>query len=462
MCSIKVDNHHYSVSEKVSIQTTQFYDINIKAKSFEALNSDIGWEVFKSEKIINNYYHWTKNVCVVGLISIGNIDKSFVLSQILSLDYPVQSGIIREGLNVKFYNIENNKFTFLVPETNSTLLLKSSILKYYSNFPAFVTHKKMKESWNDESYIFYFLHQFVISHSHITIAIVGEMTYQDQLFLKLIKNNHPRNLIVIHNLMNFQISTNVKQYLKNTLRRFTSNINEKYYIESISPNDSIIELYKNKRYFLEEYNSYRIDHIIIENNNNLKPKNYFNNMEFLCLKQVLLKKLISIKKFDVIQKIMEYLIMNIRKNQDDLKNISYQNNKIQLIGINHELIIQNFFSLNTTIPKYSVYLKTLNENEQKLVLDFEIKGEEPKFQISFKSNNYFTVFRARGETISKLRRFNKLNDLKINKFDFRFRLKSEDFTINQEELNIEYLKTKEIYNGIVRVTYPIEITAYEL
>ena len=124
MCSIKVDNHHYSVSEKVSIQTTQFYDINIKAKSFEALNSDIGWEVFKSEKIINNYYHWTKNVCVVGLISIGNIDKSFVLSQILILDYPVQSGIISEVLNVKFYNIDKfiaNKSTSMNSIDNLTV-----------------------------------------------------------------------------------------------------------------------------------------------------------------------------------------------------------------------------------------------------------------------------------------------------------------------------------------------------
>ena len=73
------------------------------------------------------------------------------------------------------------------------------------------------------------------------------------------------------------------------------------------------------------------------------------------------------------------------------------------------------------------------------MLDFEITGEEPKLQISFKSNNYSILFRVRGEEIiSKRPSFNPFSTSNINKFDFSFCLKSEDFTIDKEELNIAY------------------------
>ena len=63
-----------------------------------------------------------------------------------------------------------------------------------------------------------FLQDFAIDSSHIVIAVVGQLTFQEQKFLNRIKEFSKRkNLLIIHNLMFLEKKDQVETYIKDTI-----------------------------------------------------------------------------------------------------------------------------------------------------------------------------------------------------------------------------------------------------
>ena len=77
---------------------------------------------------------------------------------------------------------------------------------------------KIKEITRDKFMTENFLQDFVIDSSNIVIAVVGQLTFQEQKFLNRIKEFSKRkNFFIIHNLMFLKSKEQVENYIKDTI-----------------------------------------------------------------------------------------------------------------------------------------------------------------------------------------------------------------------------------------------------
>ena len=527
----------------------KFYDVVVDAKSFEDLG-DSGWNVQLSktaqepldeenkkkvieelqnkfakakkkadktaleqqlketEEKINTYTKYdqwkAQDRPVIGVIGQGNRGKSFLLSKVADFELPTGHNIITKGVSVKYIDLtETARYILLDSAGSSTPLLETTNFSLDMDLTPEEARKRVNAICRDKTQSEIFLQNFVIDQSNIIIAVVGQMTYNEQKMLNRIRKYGNKTLYVVHNLMNFETKEQVEDYIENVLDKLIScklqkqtfvnfekgeqqdngNTNQIYYTENITTNN------KEKT----------ITHIILASDRSQETKKYYNEPGIKYLKTLLQAETTS-KKVDIIQKIIEYLAKTSgdfmenpligppqpkkkkdkeekKENEEGVQNIFYEEVKdqntnevkenkiivkdteIQLKKILITEIGESSYLGSGYEPRTSATIKQI-ENKKQLVIDLEITGEKPNITMKFKAESEFLYFHCKGaKTIPAVPSNGSLSSqykMKNENINFRFKVPLGNMSVNKETQKIVHFTKKGQYNGIVRVTYDIE------
>ena len=529
-----------------------FYDIIIDAKSFEDLGG-LGWNVQVSKKAqeplddeskkqliaelqkkvdglknkkdkkvnqsekqlkevqdkINSYTKYDQwreqDRPVIGVIGQGNKGKSFLLSKVADFALPTGHNIITKGISVKYIDLtETARYILLDSAGSSTPLLETTNFSLDMGIEPEEARKKVNAICRDKTQSEIFLQNFVIEHSNIIIAVVGQMTYSEQKMLNRIKKYGNKTLYVIHNLMNFETKEQVENYIDETLKKLMScELKEQTFVifnEDAGTSEKEQDE-QNKLYYTEYLKTNdkekTVTHIILASDRSEETKKYYNEPGIKYLKKLLQANTTG-KKVDIIQKTIEYLAKTSgefmekplvgplqtkkrtkkeeekkeeeKKEEEDVQNIFYEEdpnegNKIIVKGTEIQLkkiliteIGESSYLGSGYEPRTSAMIKTIGD-KKKLLIDLEITGVQPKITMRFKNESDFFYFHCKGEKkipnapSSSLSTQYKMKNEAIN---FRFKVPLGSVNINKNSQKIEYFTKKKEYNGIVRVTYEIE------
>ena len=533
----------------------KFYDVVIDAKSFEDLG-DLGWNVQVSkaaqepldgenkkqfieelqkpiksskrikdpqekekklkeieEKVYTKYDQWkNQDRPIIGVIGQGNRGKSFLLSKVADFELPAGHNIVTKGISVKYIDFSDiQRFILLDSAGSSTPLVETTNFSLDMDLSPEEARKKVNAICRDKTQSEIFLQNFVIKHSNIIIAVVGQMTYSEQKMLNRIKREQNKELFVVHNLMNFETVDQVDNYIEETLKRLiSSELKEQTFVdfESAKENKSSDNTNANTKYYTENIKlnnkDKTITHIILARDNCEETKKYYNEPGIKFLKHKLAADTQG-TKFDVIHKAMEYLANtsqvfmekplvgppkpkkgkkskeekkeNEEDKEEEQQNIFYEEvknqetnevkgNKIIVKGTEIQLkkiliteIGESSYLGSGYEPRVSVMIKQIKDNQQ-LVIDLEITGEKPTIKLTFRHDGENILFHCKGE--KKLRDvpsssvLSSQYKMKNEKIDFRFKITLDKYTIQKESQKIDYFIKKNEYNGITRITYDIE------
>ena len=286
-----------------SSKLENFYDIIIDINSIKSINNE-GWKVKFNEKGLEKYKkHKEEELTIIGVIGNNNKGKSFILSKISKIKLLTGTSIQTEGLSIKYPELKEYKGRQLILLDSAGLqtpvLRKDNNEKEKLNEEKIINNKneqkenenplnkekeiiiEFKENARDKIMTELFLQNFIIKLSDILLVVVGKLTYSEQLLINKIKYNSKRQnktrIFIIHNLQEFRLVDQVKEYINNTLLKCsTFNLKKRTWIttkkdeekESIEKNEKKSNDIKNE--------NIKID---IENNQNEIKANENNNEE---------------------------------------------------------------------------------------------------------------------------------------------------------------------------------------
>ena len=191
-----------------------FYDIVLDLQSLSNLKE--GFQINYTEKGRQKLVEF-KNKYFTGITAIGNSNqgKSFILSKISEINIPLGHNINTHGLSIYFPdNYYSNKNYIIL----DTVGLQKVITIDDEKRKDIKKLKDIEKILIDKLKIQNFLQAFAMESSHIVIAVVGQLTFQDQKFLNRIKEIcKNKDLFIIHNLMFLKSKEEVENYIKDTI-----------------------------------------------------------------------------------------------------------------------------------------------------------------------------------------------------------------------------------------------------
>ena len=227
-----------------NLKAEDFYDLIIKCNSITGLIK--GWDVLMNEKGNMNYYKYKdEKFTKIGVIGSENRGKSTILSNFSGLELRTGVTIKTDGLSIKYPELKefpNRKFVLLdsagleTPILNTEFLdqkNKNNIEKENKELAFLNGGDKVKENVRNENNIFesksrnvilleLFLQTFIIKYSDMLLLILGKLNINEQRLLIKVKNymkdvNRKNDLIVIHNLKEFETKKQVQEYIDTIL-----------------------------------------------------------------------------------------------------------------------------------------------------------------------------------------------------------------------------------------------------
>ena len=154
---------------------------------------------------------------VIGVIGLGNVGKSYLLSLFLREDLPTGESIHTKGISVKYHD----KLIILDSEGMDAPLTRNNISKDFYQKDNLV-EKDINESdllieaiARDKKAVELFIQDFIIEKSDILIIIVGQLTLTEQkLINRIINDTNKEKIFVIHNLKNFYTKEQINNYIE--------------------------------------------------------------------------------------------------------------------------------------------------------------------------------------------------------------------------------------------------------
>ena len=155
-----------------------FFDLFVNINSIKDIYK--GWEIKMSSKAEREYDKLKQmKVIRIGAIGESNKGKSFVLSKISKMDFPIER---TKGLCIKY------------PDNLDKFLNRKIVLLDLVGLETIALNKddedednKLDEKTRDKLYTEYFLENYMINNSDILLFVVGVMTYYEQKLLNKIK-----------------------------------------------------------------------------------------------------------------------------------------------------------------------------------------------------------------------------------------------------------------------------------
>ena len=200
------------------------YDVVLKLESLASIKD--GFEIHytpKGKKKIEELKE--KEGCVITAIGNSNQGKSFLLSRISKIEMPSSHSINTKGLSILFPDNlsekdSNQRFIILDTEgSQNAIKIEDKDRKEMDKLKEMEKIDRIEARARDRQMTENFLQNFALDASQIVIAVVGQLTFQDQKFLNRIKESTKnKNLFIVHNLMFLEKKEQVEEHMKDVIQ----------------------------------------------------------------------------------------------------------------------------------------------------------------------------------------------------------------------------------------------------
>ena len=284
-------------------------------EGFNIIYTDKGQEKVKELK--------EKEGIVITAIGNSNQGKSFILSKISEIKIPSGHSISTKGLSIFFPDNlaekgANKRYIILDTEgSQNAITIKENDRIEFDKLKGIERMDTIEARSRDRQMTENFLQSFALDSAHIVIAVVGQLTFQDQKFLNRIKESTKnKNLFIVHNLMFLEKKEQVEEHMKDVIQSsLFFNLVERKMISLVkgTKEEEKKENNENDIYFvetIEDATKNKTNHIIhlIMARENTEAGNYYNNSTIKFLRENV-KAIAQQNKFDVIKKFSKYLCL---------------------------------------------------------------------------------------------------------------------------------------------------------
>ncbi len=289
------------------------YDVVLKLESLASIKNgfDIHYTPKGKEKIEELK---KKDGCVITAIGNSNQGKSFLLSRISQIDMPSGHSISTKGLSILFPDNlsekdSNKRFIILDTEgSQNAIKIEEKDRKEMDKLKEMEKIDRIEARARDRQMTENFLQNFALDASQIVIAVVGQLTFQDQKFLNRIKDNtKDKNLFIVHNLMFLETIEEVEAHMKDVIQSsLFFNLEKRNMIKMDKKSTN-----ENEIYFVEEVvQGNKASHIIhlIMAREEKEAGNFYNPSTIRFLRENV-QAIPKQKKFDVITEFSKYLCL---------------------------------------------------------------------------------------------------------------------------------------------------------
>ena len=306
--------------------SSEKYDMILNFYSFEQLKKN-GYKYYFTTKGKEKYNNCKNELnIVIGILGMKNRGKSFLLGQIMqNTDYLPPNGFLDTtyGISCNFPRDRKSGAFFITLDTagRDSPLLQNNIFDD-NNYKNFIKDQAITEI---------VLSDYIIQESTVLIAVVEQLSFEEQEMLKTlitrlkrkeIKGNDKRKLLVIHNLMNIRKVENIKKFIEGILKKsLTFKLKEQSMWKNFDKNDSKRKVYIQVFDDNEEdpkQSKLEIIHLVFgahdneERNEDIKKvKKEYNEPALRFIRDY-----ISVdkgKEFDIVESFHKFLIKNSHK-----------------------------------------------------------------------------------------------------------------------------------------------------
>ena len=300
-----------------------FYDVTLNLKSLANITE--GFEIKYTDKGRKKVEELKeKDGIVITAIGNSNQGKSFILSKISEIKIPSGYSIITKGLSIFFPDNlaekgANKRYIILDTEgsQNAITIEDKDERIEFDKLKGIERMDTIEARSRDRQMTENFLQSFALDSAHIVIAVVGQLTFQDQKFLNRIKESTKnKNLFIVHNLMFLEEKEQVKEHMETVIKSsLFFNLVERKMISLVkgTKEEENKKNNENDTYFvetIEDATKNKTNHIIhlIMARENTEAGNYYNNSTIKFLRENV-QAIAQQNKFDVIKKFSKYLCL---------------------------------------------------------------------------------------------------------------------------------------------------------
>lgn len=271
-----------------------------------------------------------ENSIVIGVIGLGNVGKSFLLSLFMKEELPMGDSMHTKGISIK----KNDKIIILDSEGAEAPLTKYNVSK--DLYEGDLHKKDINESDNliqimakDKKAVELFIQDFIIEKSNILFIVVGQMTLSQQKLINRVVNETNNNTIfVIHNLKNLYSKEQIENYIENTFKKNIF-LNFKKFSKQKYKNKKTIEF---NYYFVESYLTNEklektVVHLIMASNLENSQANTYNKTVVDYVRNEIFTYN-ETKNFNLIEEIKNFVI---RKGEKYTEGINEKGFKVYLL-----------------------------------------------------------------------------------------------------------------------------------
>ena len=344
------------------------------------------------------------NLIIIGVIGLGNVGKSYLLSLFTGEELPTGDSIHTKGISIK----RKKKLIILDSEGVEAPLTKSNISQ--DIYPKEnLLNKEINESdrliqtiAKDKKAVELFIQDFIIEKSSILFIVVGQLTLTEQKLINRVVNQTDKKYIfVIHNLKNLYTKDQIDGYIKNIFKKNIF-LNFETFSEQIYKDDkNIIEEFN--KYYIESYNKIsdnskkKVIHLIMASNVKESEAYYYNKtaVDYVRTEMSIINEG---QKFNLIEELKQFILKKGEKyaeSEEDYKPpFSEEDIQIEKEGDNKYIKIKNKSILKKCLinklgfssfygalysPNYVCYFdQSKNENEKLFVVEINLCGKNYK------------------------------------------------------------------------------------
>ena len=294
------------------------YDMILNFYSFQQLKKN-GWTCYFTPEGKEKYDKCIKeNNIVIGILGMKNRGKSYLLGRIMENDdYKPPSGflITTYGISCNFPKNTKTGSFFITLDTagKDSPLLQNDLFK--DNIKSFARDQVITEV---------VLSDFIIQESNILIAVLEQLSFEEQEMLKTlierlkkkeIKGIQKRRLIVIHNLMNITSVKDIKNFIKNVLLK---SLTFKLEPQSMRGNENYDD--SKKKVYIQNVdnenennnqNKLEIVHLIFGNKDIDEINEEYNEPALRYIRDYI--SINSTRKFDIVKSFKDFIYKNSSK-----------------------------------------------------------------------------------------------------------------------------------------------------
>jgi len=444
-------------------------------EGFNIIYTDKGQEKVKELK--------EKEGIVITAIGNSNQGKSYILSKISEINIPSGYSISTKGLSIFFPDNlaekgANRRYIILDTEgSQNAITITEKDRNEIDKLKEIERMDKIEARSRDRQMTENFLQSFALDSAHIVIAVVGQLTFQDQKFLNRIKESTKnKNLFIVHNLMFLEKKEQVEEHMKDVIQSsLFFNLVERKMISLVkgTKEEEKKENNENDIYFVETIENAtknKTNHIIhlIMARENTEAGNYYNNSTIKFLRENV-QAIAQQNRFDVIKKFSKYLCLYssiyfdvpqideaiLEKGQILKKeNIKIEDN-IFKVEVPFNLSLKKYFIDEIGLTSYKGLISTppfcyfKKDNKFTIQIEYCGKLEEVKVKTNVLNGKYKFTIIGKTVKIDKDKIKPIISNIEEGDFIVSFAVDLNFITINKNEFE----KVDDDKSGIINITY---------